>query len=122
MKVSFDFDSTLDNQHVQNFAKKLMDDGFDVHIVTGRPTHWSSYEKWDNDDLYAVAKKLNIKKENIHFNDFKLKKYFFLKNEDFIFHLDDDHIETEEINFFTKVPAILFDEKWMDNIMKLINI
>jgi hypothetical protein len=119
MKVSFDFDSTLDNQNIQNFAVKLMNEGFDVHIVTSRPTHWTMDEVWDNSDLFAVAEVLNIPREKIHFTDYKPKKLFFLQNPDFIFHLDDDHIEIEEISHATKVKAVLFDENWESNINSL---
>ena len=112
MKVSFDFDSTLDNQYIQNYAVKLMNKGYDVHIVTSRPTYWTMDEVWDNSDLYAVAETLNISKEKIHFTDYKPKKLFFLQNPDFLFHLDDDHIEIEEIGHSTKVKAVLLDENW----------
>lgn len=122
MKVSFDFDSTLDNPHIQNFALKLINEGFDVHIVTSRPTLWSKYEIWDNDDLYAVAKALNIPREKIHFTDYKPKKLFFEKNPDFIFHLDDDHVEIEQIAHATKVNAVLFDENWESKILEICEI
>jgi len=36
-KISFDFDSTLDNEHIQIFAKELIQKGFNVYIVTSRP-------------------------------------------------------------------------------------
>ena len=35
-KVSFDYDSTLDRKDVQRFAKKLIDAGYEVWIVTSR--------------------------------------------------------------------------------------
>lgn len=112
MKVSFDFDSTLDNPHIQNFAVKLMNEGFDVHIVTSRPTHWTMDEVWDNSDLFQVAEILNISREKIHFTDYKPKKLFFEQNSDFLFHLDDDHVEIEQISHSTNVNAILLDENW----------
>ena len=36
MKVSFDFDGTLSRKDVQNFAKSLVNTGYDVWIVTSR--------------------------------------------------------------------------------------
>jgi len=35
-KVSFDFDSTLSRKDVQDFAKKLVSEGYEVWIVTSR--------------------------------------------------------------------------------------
>jgi restriction endonuclease Mrr len=35
-KISFDFDSTLDREDVQEFAKELVEKGHDVWITTSR--------------------------------------------------------------------------------------
>lgn len=51
-----------------------MDKGHEIHIVTSRPKKWSQkwkvrgnpYTLWDNDDLYEVADRLGIVRENIH--------------------------------------------------------
>lgn len=118
-KVSFDFDNTLEHIHVQKYAKKLIDNNYDVHIVTSRPEKWNQkwslrgnpYSLWDNDDLYEVAKKLNIKKENIHFTNYTPKYKFFDKEKDFIFHLDDDYNETFFINKNTKTKAVTLDNE-----------
>jgi len=115
MKVSFDFDETLDNENIQKYALKLIKDGFDVHIVTSRPSFMLN-----NVDLYKIAKKLSIKDENIHFTDYIPKYKFFEKNEDFIFHIDNDHAEIFEINFYTKTKGILFEEFWEENCNKLL--
>jgi hypothetical protein len=119
-KVSFDFDSTLDKPQIQKFAVELMREGFDVHIVTSRPTHWTLDEVWDNSDLFQIAEILNISRKKIHFTDYKPKSSFFEENEDFLFHLDDDHVEIEEITHSTKVNAILLDDNWKENILKLL--
>lgn len=83
--------------------------GYDIHIVTSRPETWArqwrlndnEYILWNNNDLREVAKSLGIKKENIHFMGYD-NKYKFFENEDFIFHLDDDYTEVDEINKYTK--------------------
>jgi hypothetical protein len=121
-KVSFDFDSTLDKPLIQKFAVELMREGFDVHIVTSRPKYWTLDEMWDNSDLFQIAEILNISTEKIHFTDYKPKSLFFEKNEDFLFHLDDDHVEIEQISSSTKVKAILFDEDWKENILSVLKI
>jgi len=116
-KISFDFDNVLDNEYIQNFAHQLIDEGFDIHIVTSRPPtdSWG----WDNSDLFEISNKIGIKDDNIHFTDFKPKYTFFKENEDFLFHLDDDNIEVNEINNFSKVKAIYLDENWKINCKKL---
>ena len=121
MKISFDFDSTLDNEHMQKFAVKLMNMGFDIHIVTSRPSKIWKKTIWDNSDLFQIAEILNIKRENIHFTENSPKYIFFQKNEEFILHLDDFHIEVDEINEHTKVKGVLFEEGWEQNCLNIIS-
>jgi hypothetical protein len=101
-KVSIDFDSTLDRSDVQQFAKKLINDGFEVWIVTSRTSLEYAKENLDqsiinrieksNLKLFMVADNLGIKREYIHFTNAKLKVEF-LEDKNFIFHLDDDSEE-----------------------------
>lgn len=95
MKVSFDFDGTLSRKDVQNFAKGLVESGYDVWIVTSRIAtepalakgwHWIERQ---NQELYDVAERVGIKIDNIIFTEF-VDKIEFLKDKDFIFHIDDD--------------------------------
>jgi hypothetical protein len=44
-KVSFDFDSTLSRDDVQEFASDLIDLGFDVWVVTSRFNDKTADEK-----------------------------------------------------------------------------
>lgn len=98
-KVSIDFDSTLDRKDVQRFAKKLINDGFEVWIVTTRKSleyAKANLDQWgvnrvekSNLKLFRVADNLGIKREHIHFTNHQLK-IDFLKDKDFITHLDDD--------------------------------
>ena len=98
-KVSFDFDSTLDREDVQKVAKRLVERGFEVWITTSRvsdetlkvrflhtPPDW-------NKDLYEIANRLGIRRSQIMFTEFE-DKIEFLKDKNFLFHLDDD---TEEL-------------------------
>ena len=101
-KVSFDFDSTLSRDDVQEFASELIDLGFDVWVVTSRfddkianEKNWWWIEK-NNKELYDVCEKLNIPKENIVFTEM-VDKINFLKDKGFLFHLDDDELEIELI-------------------------
>jgi len=95
MKVSFDFDGTLSRKDVQNFATTLIQSGVEVWIVTSRIAtepalkkgwHWIERQ---NQELYDVAEKVGVKKENIVFTEF-VDKIKFLKDKSFIFHIDDD--------------------------------
>lgn len=106
MKVSFDFDDTLSRESVQKYAKSLIEKGIDVWVTTSRisdkETDW--VKDWNN-DLYEVADNLCIPREKIRFTD-GTDKFEFFKEEDFIWHLDDDWIENRMINTFTKTKGI----------------
>lgn len=96
MKISFDFDSTLTREDIQQIADDFIMRGHDVHITTSRNESW----KWKgtnsdfNKDLFAVAEELGISKENIHFTEMKDKVGFL---EGFDMHFDDDEHEIDVI-------------------------
>jgi hypothetical protein len=98
MKVSFDFDSTLDRPSVQDFAKELVNDGVEVWIVTSRcTTEYATEKGWhwvdkQNRKLFRVADNIGIKREHIIFTN-HVSKSEFIYNKNFIFHLDDDSDE-----------------------------
>lgn len=98
-KISFDFDETLDRVEVQTMAKCLIDAGHDVYITSQRVID----DNW-NQDIYNLAKKLNIKKENVRIIGYA-SKYTYLK--DFQIHFDDNKLEIEEINKKTNCIGIL---------------
>ena len=96
MKVSFDFDSTLDRKDVQSFAKELVIDGHEVWIVTTRvsdemannyPIDFKNRVLKANRKLFRVADNIGIKRNNIIFTGF-VNKIEFIKGNNFIFHLD----------------------------------
>ena len=105
MKVSFDFDDTLDRSSVQEYAKELVHRGLEVWICTRRLSNEDAENPRWNDDLYQVAREVGIKKENIHFCGM-LDKHTFFKDNDFVWHLDDDWIEIRMINERTKTIGI----------------
>lgn len=114
MKVSFDFDNTITTPSIQNYAKQLVDRGIEVWIVTARMGFGKEPSKSWNDDLFEIAEKIGIKKENIHFCCMKNKSDF-LKDKGFVFHIDDDNIELSIIKRQTDVkPIQIFNNrKWM---------
>lgn len=101
-KISFDFDSTLDREDVQEFAKQLVKDGHEIWITTSRFDTESSLKKgwwWiekNNQKLYDVADECGISRDNISFTAM-IDKIKFLEGKDFLFHLDDDETELEFI-------------------------
>lgn len=100
MKISFDFDSTLTREDIQQIADDFIMRGHDVHITTSR--HSKSMYKlvgggeisFPNKDLFEVAEKLGISEKNIHFTEMKEKVEFL---DGFDIHFDDDEHEIDLI-------------------------
>ena len=105
MRVSFDFDDTLDRPDVQHFAEQLHKAGYQVWIVTSRTSNERAGNDTWNNDLFFVAECLGIK--NIHFCNLQPKRKFFEDN-DFLFHLDDDIDDVQDISRNTDTPAVHF--------------
>ena len=55
-----------------------------------------------NSDLWEVANELGIPKERVHFTNMSDKAFYFEKNLDFLWHLDDDWVENRQILKRTK--------------------
>jgi len=124
LKVSFDFDSTLDCGDVEQFAKRLVNDGHEVWIVTSRLGFGKEPNPNWNDDVFLTAKHIGIPKEQIYFCNLSNKSDFF-KNKDFLFHLDDDTYELNEIREETNVFPVLKGERndnWLTTCKDLIRI
>jgi len=117
LKVSFDFDGTLERESIQKYAKFLVDTGLDVHITTRRFEKIEDYSEafcnhygikdlpFQHNYLFEVAKKLNIPQKNIHFMNMK-DKSLYLRDKDFIWHLDDDYEDIMDINQNSDVIGI----------------
>jgi hypothetical protein len=109
LKISFDYDSTISEEPMQKLAKKFLDLGAEVFIVTSRATEMHSGIKLNNDDVFEVANALGIKRENIIFTSYK-DKYSFVKNMDM--HFDDDMHEIFLINQHpSKCIGFLYESK-----------
>ncbi len=106
MKVSFDFDSTLTVNVVEQFAKRLVKEGHEVWIVTSRHEFADlSGNKVNNTELFELVNECGILKNHIHFTCSKNKSEF-LKDKGFLWHLDDDVIELSFIRTDTDVFPI----------------
>jgi len=128
MKVSFDFDSTLDRNDVQQFAKELIADEHEVWIITSRHSDESAKSKswwWvlnQNKNLFDVANKCGIREEHIHFTN-GVDKVNFIKGKGFAFHLDDDIDELILIldNSDPCVPLHVDHFEWKENCLEVLN-
>jgi len=102
-KVSFDYDGTLALPAVEEFAKELVDQGYDVWVVTSRVGDDNldkSFQPWKtpdwNRDLWDTCLNVGIPKSKVVFTSF-VDKIEFLKGKNYIFHLDDDLYELTAI-------------------------
>ena len=133
MKVSFDFDSTLSRSDVQRFAKELVAAGHEVWIVTSRISNEQSKLEYtsnytldriykSNKKLFRVADNVGIKREHIIFCKFA-PKIDFIKNNNFLFHLDDDSDELIAIwqSTDTCKPINVEHAEWEPDCRKILN-
>lgn len=108
-----------------------MNKGFEIWIITSRYDDEHLVENFDmelhyarltNKDIFEKAKDLNIPKERIVFTNMS-DKHTFLKDKNFIFHLDDDHIENDLINKYTNCVAIsAISSNWKTNVKEVLKI
>jgi len=121
IKISFDFDSTLDNIVVQEYAKSLLSKGFEIWIVTSRMDNESARNYMWNKDLFEVSDNIGIDRNNINFCNMEDKYHFFNRNEGFLWHLDDDMVELDFINSETKTIGIHVEQPgWIEKCNDLI--
>lgn len=133
MKVSFDFDGTLGEfPKLQEYAKELVNKGIEVWIVTRRFEKIEDYNalfcevygitnlKAQHEYLFTVAKKCGIPMEHVHYTNMQDKYKYFYENKDFLWHIDDDLVELNEINEFTTTKAIYVKDMWKSLCNKLI--
>lgn len=118
LKISFDYDNTLSRSKLQDYAKELVQRGFELWIVTSRYDSTSKYtskmiEDWgiknlqfEHNKLFKVADEIGIAKEHIIFMNMQPKKEFFKDNRDFIFHIDDDAVELMTIKYVNVVDSL----------------
>lgn len=114
-KVSFDFDGTLEIPSITEYAKELMlCDDVEVWITTSRFGDDTKYKKFfktttnvdlTNNDLWELAAEIGIPKERIHFTDMA-DKWRYIKEMNFLWHIDDDWVENRLILINTKTLAI----------------
>lgn len=95
MKVSFDFDGTLEQKEVQDYAKQLLEEGIEVWVVT---TRWDENHKHKYphnatlDDLWEVVDRIGIPRHQVRFTCMEWK-HKYLNGTQFVWHLDDNEEE-----------------------------
>jgi hypothetical protein len=109
MKISFDFDDTLEHEVVQKVAANLIKKGHNVCILTTRYSDPSRYScpGVTHDDLYSIAAKLEIKE--IIFTEFEWK-YKSIDKFKINLHIDNNPDEVYDINMNCTARAIAYDD------------
>ncbi|MEO1654286.1 MAG: hypothetical protein AAFU64_12135 [Bacteroidota bacterium] len=104
MKISFDFDDTLDQTYIQQLALLLAKAGAEVYIITRRgPT--------GNRDLFALAEVLWIPEKRIFFTNGQAKTETIIRL-GIDLHLDDQPEEIWELSK-RNIPALLVNFDWL---------
>ncbi len=131
-KISLDFDGTLGHiLDVQEYCKHLLSKGVvDVYITTrrygsdskGNPQDpwWTNIGTKNWTEVFDLADELGILRSHIHFCNME-PKYEYFNTPYFLWHLDDDQLECEDINLHTITRGIWLGENWLEQCNKLIN-
>ncbi len=90
MKISFDFDQTLSEPHIQAVAKRAIESGHEVYITTARFSHSSM--PFINRDLFNVANNLGIPANQVRFTEGAEKTKWLVG---FDVHFDDCHLQLQ---------------------------
>lgn len=108
--ISIDFDGTLSLPEVQVYAKTLIERGFNVMVLTTR------HEKYLNQDLIKITKKLGINK--IVYTNGE-DKHYYMDGVDL--HLDNDERELRLISRYTDTEVInVTDKEWKETTENLL--
>ena len=127
MKVSFDYDGTLSLPHVEEFAKELVEKGYEVWVVTSRVSEedsvlhpWGGTDR--NKDLWESCKRIGIPEDRVKFTSFA-DKIEFLEGMGFLFHLDDDLYELITIMESKDKcqPLNVGHFEWKENCLEVLN-
>jgi FMN phosphatase YigB (HAD superfamily) len=111
-KISFDFDGTLvddfygelndKKDEIQKTCRDLIDMGHEVHIVTKRfdEANKNYGKKNEHVEVFELAEKLGIKKENVYFTN-REWKYNKLKALGINVHFENSKNEVDQIRTYT---------------------
>ena len=126
MKISFDFDGTLEDEfggfpineqkeEIQSFAKKYIDEGHEVMILTKRygPEHSDKGLKNEHLVVYQLAEELGIKEVNFTNREMK---FSYINKMDIDIHFENDDYEVSLIKQSCKNCLVIPVEEsgWRD--------
>ena len=120
LKVAIDFDDTLDQEEVQEYASDLIARGIDVWICTARMNNEMGNPNWNN-DVWFMCSRIGIPITNTIFTNGSNKSYF-LKDSGFLWLLDDMGSNIEDLSKNSKVIPILYVgyNNWKEKCEKII--
>lgn len=101
MKISFDYDGTLDHPSIQKYCVEQQELGHDIYIVTTR----MSVPEESTFDIFETAEKLSIPHHKIYFTDMEWK-YKTLLELGIDIHVDDCKEEMKLIKKYSSIQTI----------------
>lgn len=125
MKVSFDFDGTLDDEfdrtinrqkeEIQSICKRYTMMLHDVYIITKRwgPNHRNEGLRNECDVVYLMADELGVKRENVYFTD-RIYKDEIIKKLGIELHFENSEYEVKMIEKLGIKVVPVEDPYWRD--------
>ena len=101
MRISFDVDGVLDTERGFELAKRLINRGEDVFIITARNERFSR-------EVYQIAEQLNIPRLRVYFTN-GADKWKTIKAVRIERHYDNNREQIEKINLNTTAEGVLFE-------------
>lgn len=101
MRVSFDIDGVLDTEPGKQIAKRAIDKGDDVFIITARNEGRASAE------VFAIAEELDIPRLRVYFTN-GADKWRTIERLDIDLHYDNSREQVDKIEQNTDAQAVLF--------------
>lgn len=89
MKIAFDFDGTLTEDRILNFADELVKEGHELWICTFRYTQIDRGIHITNDDVWETAELLKIPKNRVLFTEHQFIKGELLSKNNIDVFIDD---------------------------------
>ena len=99
-KMSFDFDDTLSTKRGQETAKRYMDEGYTIYIITAR-------NRSQSESVYKVADELGIPHSRVYFTS-GTDKWHLIKRLGIGIHYDNNAEQIRLINENTECEGRLF--------------
>lgn len=104
IKISFDFDETLDREDVQKYCLYLQSKDIEIFVTTSRCDE-KYLPQSSNKDMFNLCDKLNIPRNNIILCNY-YDKYETIGDKGFLWHLDDSQDEISLLNIYTNIKGI----------------